>query len=53
MKYYKVLEPVVDTGRGVLLKPKTSIFDLAGSGAKHATSKEMKISLDKLREEDV
>jgi AbrB family looped-hinge helix DNA binding protein len=44
---------VVDTGEGVLLKPITSIFDLAGSGAKHATVKEMKELLDRLREEDV
>jgi AbrB family looped-hinge helix DNA binding protein len=44
---------VVDTGEGVLFKPKASIFDLAGSGAAYATTQEMKARLDKLREEDV
>jgi hypothetical protein len=44
---------VVDTGEGVLFKPKISIFDLAGSGAAYATTQEMKSRLDKLREEDV
>jgi len=43
---------VVDTGRGVLFRPKISFFDLAGSGAKNATAKEMKELLDKMREED-
>lgn len=43
---------VLDTGEGVLLKPKVSFFDLAGSGAKYATVKEMKDRLDKLRAED-
>lgn len=43
---------VIDTGEGVLLKPKASLFDLAGSGAKHATVKEMKEFLDRMREED-
>ena len=44
---------VIETEEGILLKPKKSTVDLAGSGAKHATSKEMKRLLDKLREEDV
>jgi AbrB family looped-hinge helix DNA binding protein len=43
---------VVDTGQGVLLRAKTSFFDLAGSGGKHATAREMKELLDKMREED-
>ncbi len=43
---------VLDTGEGVLLKPKISFFDLAGTGAKYATVKEMKDLLDKLRAED-
>jgi AbrB family looped-hinge helix DNA binding protein len=43
---------VVDTEEGILLKPAKSIFDLAGTGAKHATPEEMKKLLDELREED-
>ena len=43
---------VLDTGDGVLLKPKISFFDLAGTGAKYANVKEMKDLLDKLRAED-
>ncbi|MGQ9719647.1 MAG: AbrB/MazE/SpoVT family DNA-binding domain-containing protein [Nitrososphaerales archaeon] len=54
---YKIKEStrleVIDTGEGVLLKPKVSIFDLAGSGSKHATVEEMKRLLDRLRKEDV
>lgn len=53
---YRIVEgsklEVVDTGEGVLLKPKISFFDLAGSGAGKATVKEIKDLLDKLREED-
>ena len=53
---YRIVEgsrlEVVDTGEGVLLKPKLSFFDLAGSGARKATVKEIKHLLDKLREED-
>ncbi len=53
---YKIEEgsrlQVHDTGEGVLLKPKISFFDLAGSGARYATVKEMKNLLDKLRAED-
>jgi AbrB family looped-hinge helix DNA binding protein len=43
---------VVDTEEGILLKPAKSIFDLAGTGTKHATPEEMKKLLDELREED-
>jgi len=43
---------VIDTGEGVLLKPKVSFFELAGTGAGKATVKEIKQLLDKLREED-
>ena len=43
---------VIDNGDGVLFKPKLSFFDLAGSGSKRATVKEVKELLDKLREED-
>ena len=43
---------VIDTEEGILFKPKKSTIDLAGSGAKYATSEEMKKLLDKLREED-
>jgi AbrB family looped-hinge helix DNA binding protein len=53
---YRIVEgsklEVVDTGEGMLLKPKISFFDLAGSGAGKATVKEVKDLLDKLREED-
>jgi len=53
---YKIEEgtrlEVIDTGKGILLKPKLSVLDLAGSGAKYATVEEMKKLLDKLREED-
>jgi AbrB family looped-hinge helix DNA binding protein len=53
---YRIVEgsklEVVDTGEGMLLKPKLSFFDLAGSGAGKATVKEVKDLLDKLREED-
>lgn len=53
---YKIEEgtrlEVIETKGGILLRPKKSTIDLAGSGAKHATSEEMKKLLDKLREED-
>ncbi len=55
-KKYRIVEGSIleafDTGQGVLFKPKLSFFDLAGSGAKKATVKEVKELLDKLREED-
>jgi len=54
---YKIEEgtrlEAIDTEEGILLKPKKSTIDLAGSGSKHATPEEMKHLLDKLREEDV
>jgi AbrB family looped-hinge helix DNA binding protein len=43
---------VIDSGSGILLKPKLSTVDLAGSGSKYWTPKEMKRYLDKMREED-
>ncbi len=44
---------VIETGEGILFRPRKSTIDLAGSGAKHATPEEMKKLLDRLREEDV
>jgi AbrB family looped-hinge helix DNA binding protein len=53
---YKIEEgsrlQVLDTGQGILLKPKPSFFDMAGADSKVATVKEMKNLLDKLRAED-
>ena len=53
---YKIEEgtrlEVVDTEQGILLKPKKSTLDLAGSGAKFATPEEMKKLLEKLRDLD-
>jgi AbrB family looped-hinge helix DNA binding protein len=43
---------VVDTEDGILLRPKKSTLDLAGSGAKFATPDEMKKLLEKLRDLD-
>ena len=43
---------VVETEEGILFKPKTSIWDLIGTGSQFATPEEMKKLLDKLREED-
>ena len=43
---------VIDSGSGILLKPKRSTADLAGSGSKHSTPREMRRLLDKMREED-
>jgi hypothetical protein len=42
----------IDTGKGVLFKPKLSFFDLGGSGSSKATVREMKDLLDRVREED-
>lgn len=54
---YKIEEgtrlEVIETVEGILLKPKKSTADLAGSGAEYANPDEMKKLLDKLREEDV
>jgi AbrB family looped-hinge helix DNA binding protein len=56
-KKYRIEEgtrlEVIDTKEGILFKLKKTTIDLAGSGAKYATSEEMKKLLDKLREEDV
>ena len=43
---------VVETKEGILFKPKVSMWDLAGSGAKYATVEEMKKLLDEMRAED-
>jgi AbrB family looped-hinge helix DNA binding protein len=43
---------VVDTENGILLKPKASLYDAAGSASGEASVKEMKNLLDKLRNED-
>jgi len=55
-KKYRIIEgsrlEVIDNGDGVLLRPKPSIFDMAGSGAKKASVREVKELLDKLRDED-
>jgi AbrB family looped-hinge helix DNA binding protein len=53
---YKIEEgtrlQVVDTKEGILLKPKKSTMDLAGSGANYASPEEMKQLLMKLRDLD-
>jgi AbrB family looped-hinge helix DNA binding protein len=53
---YKIREgtrlEVVDSGTGILFKPKPSTADLAGSGSEYSTTHEMKRLLDKMREED-
>ncbi len=53
---YKIEEgtrlQVLDTNDGILLKPKKSTLDLAGSGAKFASPDEMKRLLEKLRDLD-
>jgi AbrB family looped-hinge helix DNA binding protein len=43
---------VVDTNDGILLRPKQSTLDLAGSGAKYASPDQMKKLLEKLRDLD-
>ena len=43
---------VIETKEGILFKPKLTTWDLAGSGAKYATVKEMNKLLDKMRAED-
>ena len=43
---------VVDTQNGILLRPKKSTLDLAGSGASYASPDEMKRLLEKLRDLD-
>jgi AbrB family looped-hinge helix DNA binding protein len=55
-KKYEIREgtrlEVIDSGSGILLKPKPNTVDLAGSGSKYSTPREMKRLLDKMREED-
>ena len=55
-KKYRIREgtrlEVIDSGSGILLKPKPSTVDLAGSGSKHSNPQEMKRLLDRMREED-
>jgi AbrB family looped-hinge helix DNA binding protein len=43
---------VIETKEGILFKPKLSMWDLVGSGAKYATVEEMYALLDKMRTED-
>ena len=43
---------VTDSGDGILLKPKPSTVDLAGSGSTHSNPREMKRLLDRMRAED-
>ena len=43
---------VFDTDNGILLKPKKSTIDLAGSGSKFASPDEMKKLLESLRDLD-
>jgi AbrB family looped-hinge helix DNA binding protein len=53
---YKIEEgtrlQVLDTKDGILLRPKKSTLDLAGSGSKFASPDEMKRLLEKLRDLD-
>ena len=43
---------VLDTADGILLRPKKSTLDLAGSGSRFATPEEMKLLLSKIRDLD-
>ncbi|MCX8150481.1 MAG: AbrB/MazE/SpoVT family DNA-binding domain-containing protein [Candidatus Bathyarchaeota archaeon] len=43
---------VLDTNDGILLKPKQSTLDLAGSGGRYASPEEMKKLLEKIRDLD-
>lgn len=43
---------VIDTPDGILLRPKKSTLDLAGSGARYATPDEMRLLLSKIRDLD-
>jgi AbrB family looped-hinge helix DNA binding protein len=43
---------VLDTNDGILLRPKQSTLDLAGSGASYASPEQMKKLLEKLRDLD-
>jgi len=44
---------VIDTEKGIILKPALSTADLAGSGSRKASVREMKKKLDGLRNEDL
>ncbi len=41
-----------DTAKGILLKPKVSLYKAAGSASQEASTEEMKKLLDKFRSED-
>ena len=43
---------VIETKEGILFKPKLTMWDLVGSGAKYATVEEMNKLLDDLRAQD-
>lgn len=55
-KKYRIVEgsklEAIDTGEGVLFKPKLTFFDLGGSGSGRATVREVKELVDRMREED-
>ncbi len=55
-KKYQIKEgtrlEVIDSGSGILLKPKPNTADLAGSGSEHSSPEQMKRLLDRMREED-
>jgi len=44
---------VIDTKEGIIFKPTLSTADLASSGSKHTSVKEMKKKLDRLRNEEL
>lgn len=44
---------VFETEKGIIFKPALSTVDLAGSGSKHASVRQMKKKLDELRNEDL
>jgi len=43
---------IVETGEGILLKPKKSFWDMIGAYSEFGTTEEVKKELDKLRHED-
>ncbi len=55
-KNYKISEgtrlKVQDTGSGILFEKVHSTLELTGSGARHATVKDMKRRLDEMRAEE-
>jgi AbrB family looped-hinge helix DNA binding protein len=54
-KKYEIREgtrlEVTDSGSGIPLKPKPNTVDLAGSGSRHSTPREMKRLLDRMRKQ--